>query len=188
MTRLIGVGILLLSVAFIGYADTALSVKTKTAFAFTNINFSDSGCKCGCTETGKCVCKNCNEGNSNANCVCGCVTTGVCVCKDCNHSLKLSELYAKAIKDGQVIVLEVADVPHMVNTPWKTIPIKTIPGEKPGYIVGVPVSGQLRRIDFPANVSRERMRLDILHVIYPLTSGYIECPTCPQGRILVGTR
>lgn len=160
--------------------ESQMSAKAKAAFAFANIS---TDCQCGCEQTGKCTCKNCNEGNPSANCVCGCVTTGSCICKDCNHPEKLDAVYAKAIKDEQIVVLEVGNVPHLTNTPWRVVQVKEIAGEKSGYIVGVPKNNSLYRLDFGPNTTRDRIRLDALHVIYPLTPGYQECPTCPQGRI-----
>ena len=163
-----------------------MSAKAKAAFAFAEVSL-DSGCKCSCTATGKCTCKNCNEGNPNAKCVCGCVTTGTCVCKDCNHPMDLEAIYAKAIEDGQPVIIEVAGVTHLVNTPWRVVQVKAIQGEKPGYIVGVPKNGKLVRVDFNVYTSQERIRMGILHTLYPLTPGWFECPKCPTGRIWGGS-
>ena len=123
----------------------------------------------------KCKCQNCDC----ENCTC---TPETCECIKCNS---FDAIYKKAIRDQQVVVLEVG-VTHLDNVPWKLIPLKSIQGEKAGYIVGVPKDGELIRLDFPPNTTRQRIRLDILHVYYPLTAGYQECPTCPQGRVFVG--
>lgn len=111
----------------------------------------------------KCICQNCD-------------------CKDCKCTDSFDAIYKKAIKDNQVIVLAVS-APKIDNVPWKIIELKTITGEQPGYIVGVPKNGELIRLDFAPNTTKQRIRLDILHVYYPLTDGYVECPTCPYGRI-----
>lgn len=121
----------------------------------------------------KCTCPSCD-------CI-DCKCNGICICTDCNYE----QIYAKAIKDKQVIVLAIAS-PALTNVPWKIITLKQLSGEKPGYIVGVPKDGKLIRLDFPPSASRQRIRLDILHVYYPLTEGYVECPTCPYGRTFVG--
>jgi hypothetical protein len=162
MCRLIGVLMLLLSGAILVHGESQTSMKAKAAFAFMNLS------KCECLD---CDCKDCQ------------CKGGECKCKDC-HSFEA--VYVKAVKEGQVVVLEVGGVVHLTNTPWRVIQVKSIPGEKAGYIVGVPKDGQLHRLDFGVFTSRERIRLDILHVIYPLTDGYVECPTCPQGRIKNG--
>lgn len=117
-----------------------------------------------------CSCQNCD-------CT-GCKCQGICNCDAC-HSFEA--VYAKSIKDNKVIVLAVG-VPKL-DLPWTFLEVKAITGEKPGYIVGVPKDGKLVRLDFAIGTPKQRMRLDVLHVIYPLTSGYVECPTCPQGRI-----
>jgi hypothetical protein len=53
-----------------------------------------AACECGCEQTGKCLCKNCDNHSADKNnpgargkvlCVCGCVETGQCACPDCNH-------------------------------------------------------------------------------------------------------
>ncbi len=125
----------------------------------------------------QCVCQNCD-------CVdCKCTPQG-CECKACND---FQAIYSRAIKEQKVVVLAVG-VPVIENPGWTSVPVKQITGEKPGYIVGVPKDGQLIRMDFPPNTDRVRMRLNILHIYYPLTAGYVECQTCPQGRMFVGTK
>ncbi len=135
------------------------SEKAKAAFADVK--------SCQCTV---CTCDDCKCAN------------GVCACNGCG----LTALYAKSIQDDQVIVLEVGGVQSVNITQWRVVKLKSLPGEQPGYIIGVPKNGKLVRLDFTPNTPRDRMRLNVLHVIYPLTAGYSECPTCPQGRIWVG--
>lgn len=154
--------ILVLAFATTGYGQTTASEKAALAFSVVD-----------------CMCNNCNCTD------CKCTKDG-CKCTDCNYTA----IYAKCVKDGQVIVLEVGGVPFTFansTLPWKVIRLKTLQGESPGYIVGVPKNGQLHRLDFNLFTSRERIRLDVLHVLYPLTPGYAECPNCPQGRIWMGT-
>lgn len=98
------------------------------------------------------------------------------------NSDSFEDIYAKCIKEKQVIVL-VINAPPLENLPWKIIQLKQLSGEKSGYIVGVPKDGKLIRLDFSPTTTRQRIRLDVLHVYYPLTAGYVECPTCPYGRI-----
>lgn len=155
---------LIIVLAFAGTvnAQTA-SEKAKSAFSAVK-----SECKCNAC--------NCTD--------CKCTKDG-CKCTDCNFEA----IYAKCIKDGQIIVLEVGGVPFTFadsTLPWKVVRLKKLQGESPGYIVGVPVNGELHRLDFNLFTTRERIRLEVLHVIYPLTPGYIECPTCPTGRIWSG--
>lgn len=164
MTRLIGIFILLLSAAIVAYGESPISAKAKAAFAFADVTLTK--CKCQNCDCKDCKCKD-----------------GECKCNSCNS---FDAVYAKAIKEGQIVVIEVGGVVHLTNTPWRIIQVKTIEGEKPGYIVGVPKNGELVRLDFNIFTSRDRIRLDILHVLYPLTDGYVECPTCPQGRIKGG--
>lgn len=102
---------------------------------------------------------------------------------DCNFEA----VYAKSIKDNKVIILSVGTAkPDLGTLPWTILEVEAITGEKPGYIVGVPKNGKLVRLDFAIGTPRQRMRLDVLHVYYPLTNGYVECPTCPYGRSYVG--
>jgi hypothetical protein len=145
--------------ALLGQVDTHTAIAKN---AFDNVKL-------------KCSCQNCD-------CIdCKC-EKDVCDCIACNS---FDAIYKKAIKNNQVVVLAVS-APGIENVPWKVVELKTITGEKPGYIVGVPKDGQLIRLDFPPNTPRQRIRLDILHVYYPLTAGYQECPSCPQGRIWNG--
>lgn len=179
---MIGISILLL---FATCAEPQISTKAKAAFAFADVSLckcKNCTCKdCKCTD-GKCVCKNCCR-CQNCNCKdCKC-KNGECKCKDCNS---FDAVYAKAIKDSQPVVIEVGEVVHLTDTPWRIIQVKSITDEKSGYIVGVPKNGELVRLDFAPGTSRERIRLDILHVLYPLTDGYVECPVCPEGRIRNG--
>ncbi len=159
--------------------------KAKMAFAQIKLCQCEScncvDCKC---TTDVCTCPNCKI---KANCLCqncdckNCTCTKEkCECKECND---FQAIYARAIKEQKVVVLEVGNVPHITTYPWKIVQVKAIQGEKSGYIVGVPKDGKLIRLDFAPNTPRQRIRLDVLHVIYPLGNGYVECPTCPQGRI-----
>lgn len=123
-----------------------------------------------------CNCQNCD-------CI-DCKCQGTCNCENC-HSFEA--VYAKSVKENKVIVLSVGTPAPKLNLPWTILEVKAITGEKPGYIVGVPKDGKLVRLDFAPGTSRQRMKLDVLHVIYPLTAGYVECPTCPYGRTFIGT-
>ena len=134
--------------------------------------------KCACAGKAKsafdavkidCVCQNCD-------CVACTCTKEKCECND------FQAIYARCVKNEQVIVLAVA-APKIQHEKWKIVELPKLSGEKPGYIVGVPKNGTLIRLDFPPNTPRQRIQLDILHVYYPLGNGYVECPTCPQGRI-----
>jgi hypothetical protein len=124
-----------------------------------------------------CECQNCDC----KDCKC---TKDTCDCISCNS---FDAVYKKAIKDNQAVVLAVS-APKIESPMWKLIELKTITGEKPGYIVGVPKDGALVRLDFPPTATKQRIRLDILHVYYPLTAGYQECATCPYGRVWVGVQ
>lgn len=142
-------------------------VQDRAKIAFDNVVISKQSFD-------NCVCQNCD-------CIdCQC-TKEKCICKECND---FQAIYTRAIKEQQVVVLKVGkDISHIDNVPWKQIAVPSITGEKPGYIIGVPKDGQLIRLDCPAGTPRQRIRLDILHIYYPLSNGYVECPACPQGRI-----
>lgn len=132
------------------------STRAKAAFAFMSF---ETDCKC--------------DGPENCKCV-------NCQCKNCNYN----HIYSEAVKKNQVVILAVGcDVDIQ---PHRIIKLKALQGEKPSFIVGCPKGGVLHRLDFPATANREQVRLGILHFYYPLTAGYVECPTCPQGRIWVG--
>ncbi len=190
--------LILFLIPSIGFGQD-VHVKAKMAFAQVKLDCKCEKCDCvDCKcENGKCECTNCVSKAKSAfdavkiDCVCqncDCInctcTKEKCECKECND---FQAVYARAIKEQKVVVLAVG-VPVIDKTVWTMIPVKQITGEKPGYIVGVPKDGQLIRMDFPPNTTRQRMRLDILHLYYPLTEGYVECQTCPQGRMFMGKR
>jgi len=172
-----------------------VQVRAKTAFDQVKLcSCEKCDCiDCKCSSTG-CTCPDCsNKAKSafaavkidclcqNCDCVdCKC-TKEKCECKTCNS---FDAVYAKSVRDNQVIVLAVGTpAPKLDGLPWRIIEVKAISGEKPGYIVGVPKDGKLVRVDFAVGTARQRMKLNVLHVLYPLTDGYVECSTCPEGRI-----
>ena len=189
---------LLLATLLLFQGQVDVQVRAKTAFDQVKIcSCEDCNCiDCKCTSE-KCTCPDCNSKAKSAfsavkiDCVCqncDCVdckcTKDSCNCKECND---YQAVYARAVKQNQIVMLEVGNVPHITAYPWKVIQVPKLQGEKSGYIVGVPKNGQLVRLDFPPTVTQQRIRLDALHVIYPITEGYQECPTCPQGRMFVGS-
>ena len=153
------------------------SVQEKAKVAFAQVQLASIAKSAFESVKLECECQNCDCKD------CKCSPTG-CDCVSCNS---FDAVYKKAIKDNQAVVLAVS-APKIESPLWKLIELKTITGEKPGYIVGVPKNGALVRLDFPPTATKQRIRLDILHVYYPLTAGYVECATCPHGRIFVGVK